>query len=37
MKLYSVYSPPEHRDGEIHKTKADAMADDKEFDGRTTE
>jgi len=37
MKLYSVYSPPEHRDGVIHKTKADAMADDEEFDGRTTE
>jgi mannose-6-phosphate isomerase-like protein (cupin superfamily) len=37
MKLYSVYSPPEHRDGVVHKTKADALADDEEFDGRTTE
>jgi len=37
MKLYTIYSPPEHRDGVIHKTRADAMADDEHFDGRTTE
>jgi mannose-6-phosphate isomerase-like protein (cupin superfamily) len=37
MKLYTVYSPPEHRDGVIHKTKGDAMADDEHFDGKTTE
>ena len=37
MKLYSIYSPPEHREGVLHKTKAEAMADDEEFDGRTTE
>jgi len=37
MKLYTIYSPPEHRDGVIHKTKADAMADDEHFDGKTTE
>jgi mannose-6-phosphate isomerase-like protein (cupin superfamily) len=24
MKLYTVYSPPHHPDGTIHKTKADA-------------
>ena len=23
LKLYSVYSPPEHRDGVVHPTKAD--------------
>lgn len=28
MKLYTIYSPPEHRDGTIHATKADAVADD---------
>ncbi|MFA6094814.1 MAG: cupin domain-containing protein [Candidatus Paceibacterota bacterium] len=28
MKLYTVYSPAEHRDGTIHETKADAMADE---------
>ncbi len=37
MKLYTIYSPPEHRDGVVHKTKADAMADDEHFDGKTTE
>lgn len=28
MKVYTIYSPPEHRDGTIHKTKADAAADE---------
>src|SRR3989344_1794384 len=38
MKLYTVYSPPNHQDGIIHATKADAMADEGEhFDGETTE
>lgn len=25
MKLYTVYTPPEHKDGTIHKTKTEAM------------
>ena len=35
LRLYSIYSPPEHKDGALHPTKAD----DKEehFDGVTTE
>jgi len=37
MKLYTVYSPPNHRDGVIHKTKTEAEADDENFDGKTTE
>ena len=37
LKLYSLYSPPEHRDGTIHKTKADALSHEEHFDGRTTE
>ena len=37
MKLYTVYAPPEHRDGVVHKTKADAMAGEEHFDGTTTE
>ena len=37
MKLYTVYSPPNHRDEIIHKTKADASADEEKFDGKTTE
>lgn len=26
LKLYTIYSPPEHKDGTIHKTKAEADA-----------
>lgn len=38
MKIYTIYSPPEHKDGIIHRTKADALADtDDHFDGKTTE
>ncbi len=38
MKLYTIYSPPEHRDGVTHATKNDAMTDKTdEFDGKTTE
>jgi mannose-6-phosphate isomerase-like protein (cupin superfamily) len=37
LKLYTVYSPPEHCDGTIHKTKADALAHEEHFDGKTTE
>ena len=35
LKLYSVYSPPEHRDATIHKTKA--LEKEEHFDGVTTE
>lgn len=27
LKLYTIYSPPHHKDGIVHKTKADALAD----------
>ena len=38
LKLYTIYSPPEHRDGVIHETKEDAMNDKTdEFNGKTTE
>lgn len=26
LKVYTLYSPPNHADGTVHKTKADAMA-----------
>ena len=26
LKLYSLYAPPDHPDGTVHRTKADAMA-----------
>jgi len=28
LKLYTIYSPPNHPDGTIHKTKAEAMAEE---------
>jgi mannose-6-phosphate isomerase-like protein (cupin superfamily) len=37
MKLYTLYTPPHHRDGVLHATKAEAEADDEHFDGKTTE
>lgn len=36
LKLYTLYSPPNHLDGIIHKTKADAEAHEEHFDGVTT-
>lgn len=35
LKLYSIYSPPEHKDGTVHKTKAEEA--EEHFDGQTTE
>ena len=35
LKLYSIYSPPEHKDGTVHKTKADAT--EEHFDGKMSE
>ncbi|HRH25542.1 MAG TPA: cupin domain-containing protein [Parcubacteria group bacterium] len=37
LKLYSVYSPPNHKDGTVHETKADAEANEEHFDGVVTE
>lgn len=38
MKLYTLYAPPNHKEGTVHQTKADAEADEQEhFDGTTTE
>ena len=37
MKLYTLYSPPNHRDGVIHKTRVEAEKDNEQFDGKTTE
>ena len=37
MKLYTLYAPPNHRDGVVHHTRAAAEADDEHFDGTTTE
>jgi mannose-6-phosphate isomerase-like protein (cupin superfamily) len=37
LKLYTLYSPAHHQDGMVRKTKAEAVADDPEFAGVTTE
>lgn len=37
MKLYTLYAPPDHKDHLIHKTKAEAEANDAPFDGVTSE
>ena len=37
LKLYTIYSPPNHRDGVVHHTRADAEADTEHFDGKTSE
>lgn len=28
LKLYTIYTPPNHKDGTIHQTKAEALADE---------
>ena len=38
LKLYTVYSPPEHKDKIVHETREDALNDkDDHFDAVTTE
>jgi mannose-6-phosphate isomerase-like protein (cupin superfamily) len=37
LKLYTLYAPPEHADGTVRATKADAESSEEHFDGRTTE
>jgi mannose-6-phosphate isomerase-like protein (cupin superfamily) len=37
LKVYTIYSPPHHKDQIVHKTKEEAKTNDEEFDGKTTE
>ena len=37
LTLYTLYGPPDHRDGVVHRTKAEAEASEEHFDGTTTE
>ena len=37
LKLYTLYAPPNHRDGVVHHTRDDAEADSEHFDGLTSE
>jgi mannose-6-phosphate isomerase-like protein (cupin superfamily) len=39
LKMYTIYSPPHHKDGIIRKTRVEAEAkeNEEEFEGKTTE
>ena len=37
LKLYTIYSPAHHKDGVVRATKAEAQANEAEFDGMATE
>jgi mannose-6-phosphate isomerase-like protein (cupin superfamily) len=37
LKLYTLYAPPEHADGTVHRTKTDASQSHEHFAGHTTE
>ncbi|MBU5557694.1 MAG: cupin domain-containing protein [Candidatus Aenigmatarchaeota archaeon] len=37
LKLYTIYSPPEHQDKTVRHTKAEAEARPEKYDGKTTE
>jgi mannose-6-phosphate isomerase-like protein (cupin superfamily) len=37
LKLYTLYSPPNHRDGVVHHTRDEATKDNEKFTGETTE
>lgn len=37
LKLYTIYSPAHHKDGIVRASKAEAEANEAEFDGVTTE
>jgi len=37
LKLYTIYSPAHHKDQIVRATKEEAMANEAEFDGVTTE
>ena len=37
LRLYTLYGPPEHRDGIVHRTKEEADSAHEHWDGGTTE
>lgn len=37
LKLYTIYSPSHHKDGIVRKTREEAMQNEEDFDGKTTE
>lgn len=37
LKMYTIYSPAHHKDGIVRETKEEAIINEAEFDGMTTE
>ena len=37
LRLYTIYSPPEHQDCVVRHTKKEAMSSKEHYDGKTTE
>ncbi len=37
LKMYTIYGPPEHIDGTVHRTPEEAHSAHEHFDGKTTE
>jgi len=37
LKVYTLYGPPEHMDGVVHRTKAEADASHEHWDGKASE
>ena len=37
LTLYTIYGPPDHKDGVVRATRAEAEAKEEHFDGKTTE
>lgn len=37
LKMYTIYSPPHHKDQIVRKTKREAMENEADFEGQTTE
>jgi mannose-6-phosphate isomerase-like protein (cupin superfamily) len=37
LKLYTLYGPPQHKDGILRATKEEAEKKEEQFDGKTTE
>jgi mannose-6-phosphate isomerase-like protein (cupin superfamily) len=37
LKFYTIYGPSHHKDGIVRETKEEALANEEDFDGTTTE
>jgi len=37
LKLYTLYAPPNHKEGVVHRTKAEAEADEEHFEQKPRE